>query len=126
MENLDNSAINPNSTIGQVTVLIVAIVSLITAVGPILRSQKGLLSRRKYDTILDELKASKIELNFTRKINRNLVEWQISARELIRLLRNSLAEKGVETPERVSVLILFLEKIESENLYKELEEGPDD
>lgn len=120
MEAIDPSMINTQSTIGQVTVLIIALVSLFTAIRPALNFKSG-SSKRKYDTIVDELKAVKKDLEFSRTINRNLVEWQISARELIRVLRIALADSGVEAPKSVEVLTAFLEKIESEDLYSELE-----
>jgi hypothetical protein len=56
-----------------------------------------------------------------RKVNNNLSEWQLTAREVIRVLKNYLVENGIEIPERVKAMEEHLRAIDEREVFDEPE-----
>ncbi len=125
---IDISQINTDTTIGQVAFLFSVIVAGVVALRPVLKDLKSGRSGKKYLVIANELELVKRELSFALQIQRHNSEWQMTARELIRLTRLELADAGVPVDKRLKRLATRLEEIEDEDIYskhiipKEVEE----
>lgn len=122
---LDPAQVDSGSSWGQATLLVIAVTALLTSVTPHL---KGLFSRPKgdkrsnYKTLVSELESARRDNTFLLETNRNLGDWQLAGRELIRILRNDIIEAGLELSSRVISLSDRIEQIENKDPYEKLRE----
>ena len=129
---VDPSQINTSTTAGQIALLLIALGAVITALTPLLKGLKGLKSpkarkaHRNHVALTEELGTAKRELDYTRRINRHISDWQLSGRELIRLLRLELVSNGIALTPKMSELIEMMNRIEDESLKEDREEDVTD
>lgn len=116
---VDLSLINTETTIGQLALLIGVIISGIVALRPSFKDLRDRGEKRSYKVIANELVSVKKELGFSLQVQRHATEWQLVAREYIRLLRLELADAGVETNDRLKDLHQRLEGLDSKDIYSE-------
>lgn len=124
--NVDPSMINTQSTLGQVTLLILVGSTLLINLKPVISSSRKKLKQRNLASLTEELRASKREVLYSRHLVRDLSDWQLAARETIRYQRNKMIDAGVEPDERIESLLDLLEEIEQRSpMYNEEEEDDD-
>lgn len=116
---IDVSQIDTGTTLGQVTLLILAIAGGIATLRPVLKDLQKSKGQKNYAVLSSEMEAVKRELNFSIKIQRHNSEWQIVARELIRLMRLEMVDSGVEISSNVENLTRRLEEIEDRDIYSD-------
>ena len=121
--NVDPSLINTQSTLGQVTLLVLVGSTLLINLKPVVSSSRKKLKQRNLASLTEELRASKREVLYSRHLVRDLSDWQLAARETIRYQRNMMIDAGVEPDERIESLLKILEEIEQRPpIYDEEEE----
>lgn len=124
--NVDPSLINTQSTVGQVTLLVLVGSTLLINLKPVISSSRKKLKQRNLASLTEELRASKREVLYSRHLVRDLSDWQLAARETIRYQRNKMIDAGVEPDERIESLLDLLEEIEQRSpMYNEEEEDDD-
>lgn len=121
MEVIDPGAINQNSLIGQITMLLLAIGVILSTLKAYLPKNRGAEGKSRVEILKDKVKSSEEDSAFTRKVNNNLSEWQLTAREVIRVLKNHLVENGIEIPERVKAMEEHLRAIDEREVFDEPE-----
>lgn len=121
MEAIDPSAINQTSIIGQITMLLLAIGVILSTLKAYLPKNRGAEGKSRVEILKDKVKSSEEDSAFTRKVNNNLSEWQLTAREVIRVLKNHLVENGIEIPERVRAMEDHLRAIDEREVFDEPE-----
>ena len=121
MEVIDPSAINQNSLIGQITMLLLAIGVILSTLKAYLPKNRGAEGKSRVEILKDKVKSSEEDSAFTRKVNNNLSEWQLTAREVIRVLKNHLVDNGIEIPERVKAMEDHLRAIDEREIFDEPE-----
>ena len=124
--NVDPSMINTQSTLGQVTLLILVGSTLLINLKPVISSSRKKLKQRNLASLTEELRASKREVLYSRHLVRDLSDWQLAARETIRYQRNRMIDAGVEPDERIESLLDLLEEIEQRSPMDNEEEEDDD
>lgn len=124
--NVDPSMINTQSTLGQVTLLILVGSTLLINLKPVISSSRKKLKQRNLASLTEELRASKREVLYSRHLVRDLSDWQLAARETIRYQRNKMIDAGVEPDERIESLLDLLEEIEQRSPMHNEEEEDDD
>lgn len=117
MESIDPGLINQGSLLGQVTMLLAVVGVVLTAIKQYLPKGKGLEGKSRSDILKDKIRASENDAAFTRRVNNNLSEWQLTAREAIRVLKNSLVEAGAEIPPRVKTMEDHMRKIDERETF---------
>lgn len=123
---VDPNLINTQTTIGQITLLILVSTTLLINLRPVLKNSGKKFKQRNISSMAQQLKAANSEISYSRELTKNLSEWQLTARELIRHLRNRLVEAGVESDDRSFKLLDLLEEIEQRPLNMSLEEDSDE
>ena len=123
--NVDPSMINPQSTLGQVTLLVLVGSTLLVNLKPVISSSRKRLKQRNLASLTEELRASKREVLYSRHLVRDLSDWQLAARETIRYQRNRMIDAGVEPDERIESLLKLLEEIEQRPPIYDEEEDDD-
>lgn len=121
MEVIDPGAINQTSLIGQITMLLLAIGVILSTLKAYLPKNRGAEGKSRVEILKDKVKSSEEDSAFTRKVNNNLSEWQLTAREVIRVLKNHLVENGIEIPERVKAMEDHLRAIDEREVFDEPE-----
>ena len=121
MEVIDPGAIDQTSLIGQITMLLLAIGVILSTLKAYLPKNRGAEGKSRVEILKDKVKSSEEDSAFTRKINNNLSEWQLTAREVIRVLKNHLVENGIEIPERVKAMEDHLRAIDEREVFDEPE-----
>lgn len=121
MEVIDPGAINQTSLIGQITMLLLAIGVILSTLKAYLPKNRGAEGKSRVEILKDKVKSSEEDSAFTRKVNNNLSEWQLTAREVIRVLKNHLVENGIEIPERVKAMEERLRAIDEREVFDEPE-----
>lgn len=121
MEAIDPSAINQTSIIGQITMLLLAIGVILSTLKAYLPKNRGTEGKSRVEILKDKVKSSEEDSAFTRKVNNNLSEWQLTAREVIRVLKNHLVDNGIEIPERVKAMEDHLRAIDEREVFNEPE-----
>ena len=121
MEAIDPSAINQTSIIGQITMLLLAIGVILSTLKAYLPKNRGAEGKSRVEILKDKVKSSEEDSAFTRKVNNNLSEWQLTAREVIRVLKNHLVDNGIEIPERVKAMEDHLRAIDEREVFDEPE-----
>ena len=121
MEVIDPGAIDQTSLIGQITMLLLAIGVILSTLKAYLPKNRGAEGKSRVEILKDKVKSSEEDSAFTRKINNNLSEWQLTAREVIRVLKNHLVENGIEIPERVKAMEEHLRAIDEREVFDEPE-----
>lgn len=121
MEAIDPSAINQTSIIGQITMLLLAIGVILSTLKAYLPKNRGAEGKSRVEILKDKVKSSEEDSSFTRKVNNNLSEWQLTAREVIRVLKNHLVDNGIEIPERVKAMEDHLRAIDEREVFDEPE-----
>ena len=124
--NVDPSLINTQSTLGQVTLLILVGSTLLINLKPVISSSKKQLKQRNLASLTEELRASRREVLYSRHLVRDLSDWQLTARETIRYQRNKMIDAGVEPDPRIESLLKLLEEIEQRPTRYDEEEEEDD
>ena len=124
--NVDPSMINTQSTLGQVTLLVLVGSTLLINLKPVISSSRKKLKQRNLASLTEELRASKREVLYSRNLVRDLSDWQLAARETIRYQRNKMIDAGVEPDERIESLLDLLEEIEQRSPMHNEEEEDDD
>ena len=124
--NVDPSMINTQSTLGQVTLLVLVGSTLLINLKPVISSSRKKLKQRNLASLTEELRASKREVLYSRNLVRDLSDWQLAARETIRYQRNKMVDAGVEPDERIESLLDLLEEIEQRSPMHNEEEEDDD
>ena len=123
--NVDPSLINTQSTLGQVTLLVLVGSTLLINLKPVISSSSKKLKQRSLASLTEELRASKREVLYSRNLVRDLSDWQLTARETIRYQRNKMIDAGVEPDERIESLLKLLEEIEQRPPMHDEEEDDD-
>lgn len=121
MEVIDPGAIDQTSLIGQITMLLLAIGVILSTLKAYLPKNRGAEGKSRVEILKDKVKSSEEDSAFTRKVNNNLSEWQLTAREVIRVLKNHLVENGIEIPERVKAMEDHLRAIDEREVFDEPE-----
>lgn len=121
MEVIDPGAIDQTSLIGQITMLLLAIGVILSTLKAYLPKNRGAEGKSRVEILKDKVKSSEEDSALTRKINNNLSEWQLTAREVIRVLKNHLVENGIEIPERVKAMEEHLRAIDEREVFDEPE-----
>ncbi len=121
MEAINPSAIDQTSLIGQITMLLLAVGVILSALRAYLPKNRGAEGKSRMEILKDKVKSSEEDSSFTRKVNNNLSEWQLTAREVIRVLKNHLVDNGVEIPERVKAMEDHLRTIDEREVFDEPE-----
>ena len=121
MEVIDPGAIDQTSLIGQITMLLLAIGVILSTIKAYLPKNRGAEGKSRVEILKDKVKSSEEDSALTRKINNNLSEWQLTAREVIRVLKNHLVENGIEIPERVKAMEEHLRAIDEREVFDEPE-----
>lgn len=121
MEVINPSEIDQTSLIGQITMLLLAVGVILSALRAYLPKSRGAEGKSRVEILKDKVKASEEDSAFTRKVNNNLSEWQLTAREVIRVLKNHLVDNGIEIPERVKAMEDHLRAIDEREIFDEPE-----
>lgn len=116
---IDPSQINTDTTIGQIMLFIMVVVAGIVSLRPVIRDLRKSKGQKNYKVVTNELDSVKRELNFAIQIQRHNSEWQIVARELIRVMRLEMVDSGVPIDDRVENLTRRLEEIEDRDIYSD-------
>lgn len=110
----DLSRLDTSTTLGQVTFLVVAITVLIGTVRQNIRFSIKKPMNRSYKTLAREIDELRAESKVTQNTEKMLSRWQLVASELIRLLRNELADIGGKETERIKILIRKLNDLDQQ------------
>lgn len=120
MDVLDPSTIDQSSHLGQITMLIAVVGIFLSAVSPLF--PKNGKHKSRVSLIRERLEVERENAIIVRKINKNLEDWQVVARTLIRVLTNELIEYGGEEDEQIKNLKARLEDIDN----REVDYGSDE
>ena len=110
----DLSRLDTSTTLGQVTFLVVAITVLVGTVRQNIRFSIKKPMNRNYKTLAREIDELRAESKVTQNTEKMLSRWQLVASELIRLLRNELADIGGKETERIKILIRKLNDLDQQ------------
>lgn len=121
MEAIDPGTIDQGSLIGQITMLLAVVGVVLTAIKQYLPKGGASEGKSRVEILKDKIKSSEQDSAFTRRVNNNLSEWQLTAREVIRVLKNSLVENGAEIPERVKAMEDHMRKIDEREVFDDTE-----
>lgn len=110
----DLSRLDTSTTLGQVTFLVVAITVLVGTVRQNIRFSIKKPMNRSYKTLARENDELRAESKVTQNTEKMLSRWQLVASELIRLLRNELADIGGKETERIKILIRKLNDLDQQ------------
>lgn len=110
----DLSRLDTSTTLGQVTFLVVAITVLVGTVRQNIRFSIKKPMNRSYKTLAREIDELRAESKVTQNTDKMLSRWQLVASELIRLLRNELADIGGKETERIKILIRKLNDLDQQ------------
>lgn len=110
----DLSRLDTSTTLGQVTFLVVAITVLVGTVRQNIRFSIKKPMNRSYKTLAREIDELRAESKVTQNTEKMLSKWQLVASELIRLLRNELADIGGKETERIKILIRKLNDLDQQ------------
>lgn len=116
MEAINAENINTDSVIGQATLLLVALAIVGKTLAPLIQTPKEFKKNRSNKAMSEELKISKKELEYSRTLRRDLTDWQLAARELIRTMKLELIEAGGQVTGRMQQLSDMLDEIENRSL----------
>lgn len=116
MEAINTENINPDSVIGQVTLLLVALAIVGKTFKPLIQNPKEIRNSRSNKAMSEELKIAKKELEYSRTLRRDLTDWQLAARELIRTMKLEIVEVGGQVTGRMQQLSDMLDEIENRSL----------
>lgn len=121
MEAIDPGTIDQGSLLGQITMLLAVAGVVLTAIKQYLPKGKAGEGKSRMDILKDKIRSSEQDSAFTRRINNNLSEWQLTARETIRVLKNSLVENGIPIPERVTAMEEHMRSIDEREVFDDNE-----
>lgn len=110
----DLSRLDTSTTLGQVTFLVVAITVLVGTVRQNIRFSIKKPMNRSYKTLAREIDELRAESKVTQNTEKMLSRWQLVASELIRLLRNELADTGTKETERIKILVRKLKDLDNQ------------
>lgn len=110
----DLSRLDTSTTLGQVTFLVVAITVLVGTVRQNIRFSIKKPMNWSYKTLAREIDELRAESKVTQNTEKMLSRWQLVASELIRLLRNELADIGGKETERIKILIRKLNDLDQQ------------
>ena len=110
----DLSRLDTSTTLGQVTFLVVAITVLVGTGRQNIRFSIKKPMNRSYKTLAREIDELRAESKVTQNTEKMLSRWQLVASELIRLLRNELADIGGKETERIKILIRKLNDLDQQ------------
>ena len=110
----DLSRLATSTTLGQVTFLVVAITVLVGTVRQNIRFSIKKPMNRSYKTLAREIDELRAESKVTQNTEKMLSRWQLVASELIRLLRNELADIGGKETERIKILVRKLNDLDQQ------------
>lgn len=110
----DLSRLDTSTTLGQVTFFVVAITVLVGTVRQNIRFSIKKPMNRSYKTLAREIDELRAESKVTQNTEKMLSRWQLVASELIRLLRNELADIGGKETERIKILIRKLNDLDQQ------------
>lgn len=116
MEAISTESINTDSVIGQVTLLLVSLAIVGKTFKPLIQTPKEFKNNRSNKAMFEELKIAKKELEYSRTLRRDLTDWQLAARELIRTMKLEIAEAGGQVTGRMQQLSDMLDEIENRSL----------
>ena len=94
MESLDTTSIDQTTTLGQVTMFVAVLGVLVSAASPFLPKKGGGSRKSRVEIINERLELESKNSKIMRKVNKDLSEWQLVARSLIRVLKNEIASNG--------------------------------
>jgi hypothetical protein len=106
--------LDTSTTLGQVTFLVVAITVLVGTVRQNIRFSIKKPMNRSYKTLAREIDELRAESKVTQNTEKMLSRWQLVASELIRLLRNELADTGTKETERIKILVRKLKDLDNQ------------
>lgn len=120
----DPSQMNTNSLPGQIALIIFALASLAGTVKPLLSgaNPKNMKKARMIKGIKQDLEIAHKEILHRTEESRILHEWQLVARQLIYIMRNSMASSGVEITEHMEKLMDALEQYETQFIIVDKEQ----
>lgn len=116
---VDSAQIDTSSTLGQIGFFISVVVAAVVTLRPLIKDLRTTRSRKGYSVIANELESLKQEQGFSLQLQRHNAEWQLTAREAMRVYRMELAKAGVPEDPRITALAARLEEIEDRDIYSE-------
>lgn len=94
VEGIDTTNIDQSTVIGQITMLVAVFGVLISAAAPFFSKINGRSYKSRVDIINERLELEAKNSRVIRRVNRDLSEWQLVARSLIRILKNEIVSRG--------------------------------
>lgn len=120
MEQLDPGLVDSSTTVGQITLLLIAFAAILTPLGTLI--SRWPKKKRNYTTLVEELTRSRREREFQAVLIKNFTDWQMTARQLIHLKRSELTANGIKPKKRMVELREALDRIDERNPYEGLED----
>ena len=113
MPEVDINQIDQTTSLGQITMLLAVVGVLASAVAPFIPKRGPKSYRARIEIINERLEIESKNGQIVRKINRDLSDWQLIARQLIRILRNEIINSGGTVPDTVEQLEGQLDEIDN-------------
>lgn len=118
MEQLDPGLVDSSTTVGQITLLLIAFAAILTPLGTLI--SRWPKKKRNYTTLVEELTRSRQEREFQAVLIKNFTDWQMTARQLLHLKRSELTANGIKPKKRMIELREALDRIDERNPYEGL------
>lgn len=118
---IDPNSIDQSTQIGQFTMLIAVLGILFSAAQPFLPKRRGGDKSRR-EILAERLELEVRNATIVREVNKNLSDWQLTARNLIRVLKNDLVASGGSISPQAENLESRLEEIDE----REVDYGGDE
>lgn len=113
MTEVDVNQIDQSSTLGQITMLVAVLGVLISAISPFLPKRGPRSYKSRIEIVNERLELEAKNARIVRAVNKDLSEWQLVARALIRLLKNEVVANGGQVSEASVKLSDQLAEIDS-------------
>lgn len=94
MPEVDINQIDQTTSLGQITMLLAVVGVLASAVAPFIPKRGPKSYRARIEIINERLEIESKNSRIVRSINKDLSDWQLIARQLIRVLRNEIINLG--------------------------------
>lgn len=121
---VDTTLVDPETSIGQITLLIIAISALLAPIGGLFA--KWPKKQRNYTTLVEELRRSQKQKKFLSVLLKNQSDWQMIARQLLFLKKAELSANGIKLKKKMIELREELDRIDERDPYEMLEDMEND
>lgn len=122
MQEIDTTSIDQTTHLGQITMLLAVAGILFSAISPFLPKRGPQGHKSRIDIMRERLELEEKNGTIVREVNRNLSEWQLIARAMIRLLKNEVVDAGGEVSQQAMKLEEQLQEID----HREVDYGGDE